>query len=589
MSGNIGVVSRSDSSACPTKVMLTVLGCRPQPASYAVETPDAAAVEADLAPAALFDLLPAEERPDLLLAICTKRAEQDSWPLLERALSGRCQLKRVEVADGKSRENVAAFLETVTAAVPDDVDLTVDVTHGFRHFSFLTYVAVLYLNALRSVRVQGAYYGLLSGNCEVRFLDLRPLLILPDWIHALRVLSETGSAEPMAESLSNTPKCDSLQRDLSRLSEAYLSGLPLELGMQSDKVLEGLKPLKKALRQELELPLSDELANRLGSTVDRFASRNPSGVSIRKGEIALSEDELKRQARLIDDLLDRRNLGAALGLMNEWTVSWVVLRKGWDGEWLDFKRARRKAACFLGAVAAVVEHHPDLRPRLSSEQVSLGEFWHGLSPMRNAYHHHGMRPQDLVGGQDAKSAADRIRKIREYWHGTLCDVPDFPLSLGGSSGGRVLVSPIGKRPGVLFSALHACRDVGGLPDICLVICSGGSEAGIEEAVGKVDHAGEIVRLRFEDPYGGLGEIERLEAAARPWLLGAEDVLINVTGGTTLMGLAAEQLANAARDLACPSVRRFGLVDRRPPDEQDAKPYVIGEPFWLDCEKAENAN
>ena len=209
--------------------------------------------------------------------------------------------------------------------------------------------------------------------------------------------------------------------------------------------------------------------------------------------------------------------------------------------------------------------------------------------MRNAYHHHGMRPRNLVGGQDAKSAADCIRKIREYWHGTLRDVPDFPLSLGGSSGGRVLVSPIGKRPGVLFSALHACREVGGLPDICLVICSGGSEEGIEEAVGRAGYAGGIERLRFEDPHGGLGEIERLKAVGRPCLLGAEDVLINVTGGTTLIGLAAEQLANAARDLACPSVRRFGLVDRRPPDEQDAETYVIGEPFWLDYEKAENAD
>ena len=589
MSGNVGVDSGSDSSARTFKVLLTVLGRRPKPASYAFEAPSAKAVEADLAPAALFDLLPAEERPDLLLAVCTERATQESWPLLEAAMSGRCELKHVEVNDGETRADVAAFLETVTAAVPEDVDLTVDVTHGFRHFSFLTYVAVLYLNALRSVRVHGAYYGLLSGDCAVRFLDLRPLLILPDWIHALRVLNETGSAEPMAESLPDAPGCESLKRDLSRLSEAYLSGLPLELGMQSDKVLRGLKPLRKTLRRELELPLSKELANRLGSAVSRFAFGNSPDNSVLKGEIPLSEGELERQARLIDDLLDRGNLGTALGLMNEWTVSWVLLRTGWDGKWLEYKRARRKAAGLLGAVAAVVEHHPDLRPRLSGEQVSLGEFWQCLLPMRNAYHHHGMRPQDLVGGQDAKSAADRVRKIRKYWHGTLRAVPDFPLSLGGSSGGRILVSPIGKRRGVLFSALRACEESGGLPDICLVICSGGSEEGIEEAAGKAGYAGAIERVRFEDPHGGLDEIERMQKAARPWLFGADDVLINVTGGTTLMGLAAERLANAARDLACPSVRRFGLVDRRPPDEQDAKPYVIGEPFWLDCEKAEDAD
>ena len=62
---------------------------------------------------------------------------------------------------------------------------------------------------------------------------------------------------------------------------------------------------------------------------------------------------------------------------------------------------------------------------------------------------------------------------------------------------------------------------------------------------------------------------------------AEEVLVNVTGGTTLMGLAAEALANAARDLARPAVRRFGPADRRPPAEPDADPYRVGEPFWLD--------
>ena len=586
MRGNIGVVSRSGSSTSPAKVLLTVLGLCPKPASYAFGTPVEVVVEAPLAPAALFDLMPAEERPDLLLAVCTDRAAQDSWPLLESALGGRCELQSVHVTAGETQEDVTAFLETVTAAVPEDVDLTVDVTHGFRHFSFLTYVAVLYLNALRRVRVQGAYYGLLSGGRTVRFLDLRPLLILPDWIHALRVFRETGSAEQMATSLPDTAKCESFRRDLSRMSQAFLSGLPLELGIQSNKVLGSLKPLKRALRSELELPLSEELVNRLVSTVERFTLRNSSDVSIRKGAIALSEDELKRQARLIDDLLNHGNLGAALGLMNEWTISWVVLRKGWYDEWLNLKRARDKARGFLGAVKAVVENDAELRLRLSSEVISLGRFWSKLSGLRNAYHHHGMRKRDLVGRSGAKTEVDQICK---YWDGTLRDVPNFPLSLGGSSGGRVLVSPIGKRPGVLFSALHACRASGGLPDICLVICSTESEVGIEEAVGKSEYEGEIASLRFEDPHCGIHEVNRLEAAGRPWLLGAEDVLINVTGGTTLIGLAAEQLANVARDLACPSVRRFGLIDRRSPAEQDAEPYVIGEPFWLDCEKAENAN
>ena len=46
-------------------------------------------------------------------------------------------------------------------------------------------------------------------------------------------------------------------------------------------------------------------------------------------------------------------------------------------------------------------------------------------------------------------------------------------------------------------------------------------------------------------------------------------------------LAADTLASAVRDFACPTVRCFGLVNRRPPAEQDAEPYRSDKLFWLD--------
>ena len=173
--------------------------------------------------------------------------------------------------------------------------------------------------------------------------------------------------------------------------------------------------------------------------------------------------------------------------------------------------------------------------------------------------------------------------IRDFWEGTLRSCPNFSLQIGESSGGRVLVSPIGRRPGVLFSALQSCQADGGAPTLCLVICSRETEGSIEEAARRAEYTGAIEQLRLDDPHGGRTEIERLAKKARRRLIGADRVLVNVTGGTTLMGFAAEELANAARRLACP-VRRFGLIDRRPPQQQDAEPYRTGELFWLDSRR-----
>ncbi len=558
-------------------LLLTVLGTNPRRACYTVGDRE---VEAKLAPVALFDLLPAADRPDRVLAICTPEAKQQTWPILERELERRCGVGSVDVPSGDVQKDINTCLEKITDAIPENVDLTVDVTHGFRHFSFLTYIAVLYLAALRGVRVRGAYYGLLRPNDTSPFLDLRPLLDLPRWVHALEVLRETGSAVPMAETIRDAGSKQivaTIACDLSYFSEGYLSGLPLELGRQAKRLREQrLKPLRKLLVRGHNLPLAGELVERLDRILEPFTLVESARGEPWKRRVALSEDELKRQARIIDDLLRHENVATALGLMNEWTVSWVAWRWGDASEWLDFHKVRRKSARLLGAVEAV-GRDPGLSHILTDEQRSLADFWRKLSDLRNAYHHHGMRPQVLIGDGKAES---QLRDVRKFWAETLRSCPDFRLSLGESPGGRVLVSPIGRRPGVLFSAINACRADGEDPGRCLVICAGETEGLISEASRHADYTGALEPLRLEDPHGGRAEIERLVKAARRHFVGAEEVLVNVTGGTTLMGLAAEGLANAARRLACP-VRRFGLIDRRTPQEQDADPYRIGEPFWLE--------
>ena len=559
-------------------LLLTVLGTNPREARYILAHRE---TEAKLAPIALLNLLPEAQRPNRVLALCTPEAKQHSWPLLEQGLDGTCRVESIEVSAGDTQEDVNFYLGQVSGAVEGRVDLTVDVTHGYRHFSFLTYIAVLYLAALREVRVRGAYYALLRDGVSP-FLDLRPLLNLPRWLHALEVLRDTGSTLPMARSLECNPGNVSAQhvaRELARLSNAYLSGLPLELGRQACRVGEqSLKPLKRFLARDHQLPLAGELVDRLADILEPFALTTTTSGDGWKQQVALSNGELRRQADVIDDLLLRGSFATALGLMNEWTVSWVVWRSNDVNAWLDYRTVRRRAAGLLGAIEAVSKDS-EIVHVLSDEQRSLGDFWRELCELRNAYHHHGMRPQVLVGNPQIDK---KHRRIRDFWEGTLRSCPEFSLALGQSPGDQVLVSPVGLRPGVLFSALQACRRDGEIdkPTICLVICSRETEVLIAEALQRAGHAGEVEPLLLEDPYGGRLEIERLVKEARRHFIGAGEVLVNVTGGTTLMGLAAEELADAARKLACP-VRRFGLIDRRPPERQDVDPFQTGEPFWLD--------
>ena len=579
-------------------VLLTVLGTGSKSAIYSLGD---RCVQSTLAPVALLQLLPEGCRPDRLFAICTPEAAKETWPALLSQLehhNEECQSIQIKVPSASDQAHIDEFLRMVANAVPTNTDLTVDVTHGFRHYSFLTYVAVQFLTALRGVRVRGAYYGLLGQDPggTSPFLDLRPLLELPRWTHALEVLNETGSALPIAAALGQKAVKSQTDRNisqspspriaesLSHFSEGYLSGLPMEAGRKSRIFLkQHCKPMKRLLKSDHRIPLADDLIEELTTVLSRFALATDCTGRGWKQHVCLSEEELKRQARMIDDLMGRGHIAVAIGLMNEWTVTWAILRLfGDETAWLDYQNVRRKAARVLDAVRAL-NREPTLRHHLTVHQAAFGEFWSDLAELRNGYHHHGMRPQVLV---DESKACKQLCRVLKYWREILRSCPEVCLSIGHPRRRRVLISSMGLRPGVLFSALHACRDTEGEPDLCLVLCSKETQGKIASAIDHSNFAGEVQCLVLDDPFtGGPSEIKRLTRQARNNFIGADRVLVNVTGGTTLMGIAVDNLCNAARRLGC-AIRRFGLIDRRSPEIQDADPFQIGEPLWLGDDDAD---
>ncbi|MFS8500139.1 MAG: TM1812 family CRISPR-associated protein, partial [Micromonosporaceae bacterium] len=277
-------------------ILLTVLGLNPKRATYVLAGKEA---EATLAPAALYSLLPEPDRPHRIVVLCTDKAEQATLPVLRETLGDTCAVEPVRVRADHTEGAVDAYLATLAKSVPDRSDLTVDVTHGLRHMSFLTYVGVLYLTSLRQVRLRGAYYGMLREPPQTSpFLDLRPLVKLPQWFHAVRVLKDTGSAHAIAELVSESAEGSASRVGpmLRSLSEAYGWGLPLELGFLARQFLaEQVGPLRDVLHAQ-GLPLADELVNGLteGWAGQQIQQELPDREW--KSRVRLDRTELERQA-----------------------------------------------------------------------------------------------------------------------------------------------------------------------------------------------------------------------------------------------------------------------------------------------------
>ena len=272
---------------------------------------------------------------------------------------------------------------------------------------------------------------------------------------------------------------------------------------------------------------------------------------------------------MIDVYLNRDQLSLAVGLMREWVVSWAIWKSGNTadvGKWLN-RGVRSLYERRLGAIGAFAANTAS-KSTITTAQKKFGEFWNQLgNALRNVLHHHAMRP-DAFEQQPAF-----LKNVRAFWIGLRCGSTDLP-TLGGGKG-KLLISPQGMRPGVLFSALKETQ-----PDTCLVICSATSAGTIPDAAKHAGFKGDVEQIELGDPLGGFDEIDAIAERARSYLWDAEEVIANMTGGSTLMGVVVQRLVEDAQKLDRP-VKRFALIDRRSTEEQDSDPFVQGNSHWLD--------
>ena len=78
-------------------------------------------VEEPLAPLALLRLLPLGDRPNRVLALCTKVAKATTWPTLAdgvRTILG-IEAEPLDIPDGRTEDEIRQIVEIAAAAFPE--------------------------------------------------------------------------------------------------------------------------------------------------------------------------------------------------------------------------------------------------------------------------------------------------------------------------------------------------------------------------------------------------------------------------------------------------------------------------------------
>ncbi len=509
------------------------------------------------------------------LVLCTEDAERAHFADLARELEVAGLVPRaVRIPLGRTGAEQQEILAVLQREVPEGARVVADFTFALRHLGLLYLVALEQLAALRDIRVERILYGaveLRSGDGPAPLLDVTWLHEAMGWLHAAAAFRRRGDLAPVrdlvrgdrarAHRSGQTSLRDALgplERGIAGLSEAEHMGLPLETGVRARRLLDQLGDLERKVH-----PALGTLLSALRPRLEAWAA--PAGCTA-KGAVALDPGELERELRLVEHYLETGNQGRALRILREWLVNLTILQTGERERWLDRDGARLPAERLLNGLAERARFQLlDGAPVLKL----LAGVWKAVADLRNHVAHGAFDPKELEPTRER--VAELVAACREL----LAHPPH--LDEAGQRG-TLLVTPLGLSPGVVYTALRSLR-----PDTLLAVTSREALPGLAEAVERAGFAGTVEEpLILADPHTGFAEAAPLLAQARLTALLARHacVVVNVTGGTTLLTHLAAEIASRAARLAVP-VRRVALVDRRPPEVQRVEPWVVGEVVDLD--------
>jgi CRISPR-associated Csx2 family protein len=383
------------------RVLVFAPGTMPREADYFLpESPDVLETT-NLAPIALVKLekkVRGKEYPDNVIALCTQEVMDERVAGIESDFAKLgIDLNPLEVPNGKDEEELKDIVRILLQAIPDECDLTLDITHGFRSSPFVFSVAAQYLSFLRpSVTIEGLYYGML-GKTEpdsaprTPLVDMSIFLELMDWVYAVRVFRDTYMPQKLADMVKRaaggSDDADGIIESITRFANAFELGLPIELAERAVDLRKQVSPpLPETLESTVLLP--DELFGEVSRLAADFAPASGDRVPD-----TLSWEEIRRQVRVIDRYIEAGHAVNSVGMMREWVILMVIYYNGDRDKWRT--REERKSA-------------EDLANKGRWVSRELYRIKDRVWELRNNLHHHGHEATDNL---DVDEMANRVRRV----------------------------------------------------------------------------------------------------------------------------------------------------------------------------------
>ena len=363
--------------------------------------------ETSLMPHAVNEVI----QPDELIVVGT----EESNAKYREALSKNCSFTSLKVPSGRSEKEWWQVFDTITDAIPENANLTIDITHGFRSLPVIALSIALYLEAARNVNVAGILYAPYNRQAPetTPVIDLTPFLDMIEWSVAARQFVRDGNADVLASMM------------IEAQNEAHKRGDP-NPPRQIKSAGKQLKTFTDALSVVRAEEVTAERVETLVDTLDAIQDEVDERPRLRPLDALLEQVKVRvrpmqttnlydargfaAQAEMMHFFLDTNQVQQAVTLAREALISHKAVEMGldpapvvrdvWEGSGRD--RARE----------ALVELASD--SKREGEAKMLGDLWSKLGEVRNDINHAGMRVNPVEGKKLASAAQNVVEEVTTH-------------------------------------------------------------------------------------------------------------------------------------------------------------------------------
>lgn len=459
--------------------------------------------------------------------------------------------------DVESSEATLQLVKSMINVLESGDEVVLDVTHCFRDIPLTALVAALYIKEALDVKIQILYGKLNSvktpdgkeiNNTETK--DLTYVTKLTEWLFAARLFREYGYSKELGEltyQRNNEIRKENRGRP-QKLStmKGYLTSLTNSLRLGS------IRSLRTSVRWFLfAFEEDDSLIKEIRQYVPELDTLLPTilkrydKIDTGMEEVSLNKAELDAERELMRFYLDTRDIGMALRLAREYMINILLYKEGLADSVFD-KEKREEVSRFLD------ESDP-------------------LRKARNHVAHFGFNDSNNLA--NINTIEDHLMKLIDT------DIDDLYNEMKRSkealeASPYAVVSALGLTEGALYTILNHYS-----PNLLVVVTSKQGVEILPNILEKVQFKGELHVVEVENPYGGKDEIKRVSKEVAGYLEDAKKVVINLTGGTTLLNYMLLKVGDQARHGKM--IKTVIAVDKRSYEEQKINPYIVGEVVELD--------